>query len=122
VKFLVDMPLSPTLARWLVDEGHDAVHASDIGMERTPDAEIIDCAKREGRTVITADLDYRRLLGHPFCPPFNQGISTLHSGLIDPSKNRQSTAPRLLNRRQQRGSLKDSREPPHLPKFNFQAM
>src|SRR5215216_4327324 len=56
------MPLSPTLARWLADSGHDAIHASDIGMERASDAEIVGRAKREGRTVITADLDYPRLL------------------------------------------------------------
>ena len=56
------MPLSPTLARWLADSGHDAIHASDIGMERALDAEIVGRAKREGRTVITADLDYPRLL------------------------------------------------------------
>jgi predicted nuclease of predicted toxin-antitoxin system len=62
VKFLVDMPLSPTLARWLVDQGHDAIHASDIGMERASDSEIVSCAKQEQRIVITADLDYPRLL------------------------------------------------------------
>jgi predicted nuclease of predicted toxin-antitoxin system len=62
VKFLVDMPLSPGLARWLIDRGHDAIHASDIGMERASDTEIIGRAKQEARTVITADLDYPRLL------------------------------------------------------------
>src|SRR5262245_52518490 len=56
------MPLSPALARWLVDEGHDAIHASDIGMARASDSEIAEHAKREGRIVITADLDYPRLL------------------------------------------------------------
>jgi hypothetical protein len=49
------------------------------------------------------------------------GLSTLHSGPIDPSKNGQSqdTTARLRRRRSQRGSLRDSPEPPHLPKFNF---
>jgi predicted nuclease of predicted toxin-antitoxin system len=45
VKFLVDMPLSSGLARWLIDRGHDTLHASEIGMERASDAEIIDRAK-----------------------------------------------------------------------------
>jgi predicted nuclease of predicted toxin-antitoxin system len=27
VKFLIDMPLPPALAHWLVSQGHDAVHA-----------------------------------------------------------------------------------------------
>jgi predicted nuclease of predicted toxin-antitoxin system len=49
VKFLVDMPLSSGLARWLIDQGHDAVHASEIGMERVSDADIINRANQEGR-------------------------------------------------------------------------
>jgi predicted nuclease of predicted toxin-antitoxin system len=32
VKFLVDMPLSPNLAAWLKKEGHDAVHAVELGL------------------------------------------------------------------------------------------
>jgi predicted nuclease of predicted toxin-antitoxin system len=56
------MPLSPALARWLIDEGHNAVHASDIGMAKAADAEILSRARQEARTVITADLDYSRLL------------------------------------------------------------
>jgi predicted nuclease of predicted toxin-antitoxin system len=62
VKFLVDMPLSPALARWLVDAGYDAIHAGDIGMERAPDVEIVSHASQNERIVITADLDYARLL------------------------------------------------------------
>jgi predicted nuclease of predicted toxin-antitoxin system len=62
VKFLVDMPLSPTLAQWLQSQGHDAVHASVLGLDRAPDTDIIERAKNELRIVITADLDYPRLL------------------------------------------------------------
>ncbi len=62
MKFLIDMPLSPAVAAWLVDQGHDAVHAADLGLHRASDSEIIDRAKQEGRTIITADLDYPRLL------------------------------------------------------------
>ena len=62
MKFLVDMPLSPSLARWLESRGHDAVHASARGLQRAPDSDIIALAKREGRTIVTADLDYPRLL------------------------------------------------------------
>ncbi|TMJ03332.1 MAG: hypothetical protein E6G97_09315 [Alphaproteobacteria bacterium] len=56
------MPLSPTLAVWLVERGHDAVHAADLGLARETDAAILERAKQEGRTVITVDLDYPRLL------------------------------------------------------------
>jgi len=62
MKFLIDMPLSPALARWLVVEGHDALHASELGLGRAPDVEIIERAKHEARTIVTADLDYPRLL------------------------------------------------------------
>jgi len=62
VKFLVDMPLSPELAAWLRDQGHDAVHAAELGLNRAPDVKILARAKQEGRTIITADLDYPRLL------------------------------------------------------------
>jgi predicted nuclease of predicted toxin-antitoxin system len=62
VRFFVDMPLSPELAQWLRAEGHDAVHASGLSMRRTPDSEILQFATRDGRVVITADLDFPRLL------------------------------------------------------------
>ncbi|MBI4287176.1 MAG: DUF5615 family PIN-like protein [Chloroflexi bacterium] len=62
MKFLVDMPLSPRLSHWLAQQGHDAVHASDVGMERASDAQLLQRALLEQRTVITADLDYPRLL------------------------------------------------------------
>jgi predicted nuclease of predicted toxin-antitoxin system len=62
LKFLVDMPLPPALARWLANQGHDAVHASAIGLDRSADTEILTRALREARTVVTADLDYPRLL------------------------------------------------------------
>ena len=62
MNFLVDMPLSPALAAWLREQGHDAVHAADLGLDRAPDVEILARAKHESRTIVTADLDYPRLL------------------------------------------------------------
>jgi len=62
VKFLVDMPLSPALAAWLREEGHDAVHALELGLQHAPDIEIMARAQGERRTIVTADLDYPRLL------------------------------------------------------------
>ncbi|HEX3882522.1 MAG TPA: DUF5615 family PIN-like protein [Stellaceae bacterium] len=62
MKFLIDMPLSQSLAEWLGKRGHDAVHAISLGLGRASDAEIISIAAREGRTIVTADLDYPRLL------------------------------------------------------------
>jgi predicted nuclease of predicted toxin-antitoxin system len=62
VKFLVDMPLPPALAHRLTTQGHDAVHAFAAGLDRSTDTEILTHAKQEARTVVTADLDYPRLL------------------------------------------------------------
>ena len=62
MKFLVDMPLSPALARWLRENGHDAVHAFEVGLASASDEEIAQRARAEDRVVITADLDYMRLL------------------------------------------------------------
>ncbi len=56
------MPLSPGLAAWLIGQGHDAIHASQSGLERAADDQIIGRARAESRIVITADLDYLRLL------------------------------------------------------------
>lgn len=62
MRFLVDMPLSPELAAWLGRQGHDAVHALEVGLDRAPDAVILERARNEERVVVTADLDYPRLL------------------------------------------------------------
>ena len=62
MKFLIDVPLSPALAAWLRGLGHDAVHAVELGLNRAPDVDIMARAKQEGRTVVTADFDYPRLL------------------------------------------------------------
>jgi predicted nuclease of predicted toxin-antitoxin system len=53
---------SPALAIWLRRQGHDAVHAADLGLSRVSDSVLLTRAKPEGRTIITADLDYPRLL------------------------------------------------------------
>ncbi|MDX2203250.1 MAG: DUF5615 family PIN-like protein [Hyphomicrobiaceae bacterium] len=62
MRFLVDMPLSPGLSEWLRLQGHDALHAAELDLHRAPDTLIIERAKLDGRTVVTADLDYPRLL------------------------------------------------------------
>jgi predicted nuclease of predicted toxin-antitoxin system len=58
MRFLIDMPLSPSLRT----QGHDAVHASDISLQRAPDTHILALAKAEARTIVTADRAYPHLL------------------------------------------------------------
>ncbi|MEX2262408.1 MAG: DUF5615 family PIN-like protein [Bryobacteraceae bacterium] len=62
MKFLVDMALSPQVAHFLRTEGHDAAHASELSLNKAPDEEILQLALEQGRVVITADLDFPRLL------------------------------------------------------------
>jgi predicted nuclease of predicted toxin-antitoxin system len=62
VKFLVDMPLSPLFAAWLREQGHDCIHASELALHRASDSELMARAKQEARTIVTADLDYPKLL------------------------------------------------------------
>ncbi|OGW52854.1 MAG: hypothetical protein A2Z46_07850 [Nitrospirae bacterium RBG_19FT_COMBO_55_12] len=59
MNFLVDMPVSPQLARWLNENGHNAVH---VGLHNAKDKQIIDEANKQHRIVITADLDFPQLL------------------------------------------------------------
>ncbi len=45
MNFLVDMPISPVLAAWLKQNGHDAVHASEIGLYTAKDRDLAEFAK-----------------------------------------------------------------------------
>jgi len=62
VKFLVDMPVTPRAVPHLQAAGHDAVHASAVGLSTAADERVLAIARLEGRIVVTADLDYPRLL------------------------------------------------------------
>lgn len=56
------MPVTPKAATHLRAAGHDAVHASHIGLAFATDTAIVELARAERRIVITADLDYPRLI------------------------------------------------------------
>ena len=57
MRFLVDANLPPALARWLVSEGHDAEHVSDLEMERTSDRDIWAYARERDACIVTKDED-----------------------------------------------------------------
>ena len=56
------MPVTPRSIEHLRRAGHEAVHAASVGLATVSDREILEVARREGRVLITADLDYPRLL------------------------------------------------------------
>jgi predicted nuclease of predicted toxin-antitoxin system len=62
MKFLLDMPVSALLLDVLHAYGHEGVHAHQIGKDRAPDIELLNIARREDRIIITADLDFPKLL------------------------------------------------------------
>jgi len=65
MRFLIDQPVSPFLAVWLRSAdggGHDAVHVRERGLSRAADVELLSLARDEQRVIVTADLDFPRLL------------------------------------------------------------
>jgi len=62
MKFLVDNPVSPEIARMLRLAGHDAIHVQDRDLQRSADPVIFACAAREQRIIVTADTDFGLLL------------------------------------------------------------
>jgi predicted nuclease of predicted toxin-antitoxin system len=58
MKFLLDMGLARSTAEHLRQGGHDAVHLREQGLQRLPDQDIVDKAVREGRIILTHDLDF----------------------------------------------------------------
>jgi len=62
MKFLLDMPVSPALLAVLEANGHEGAHAYQIGKSRASDVELLQLARQDGRIVVTADLDFPRLL------------------------------------------------------------
>jgi hypothetical protein len=47
----------------LRSEGHDAIHARDIGLADLTDREVLARATEDGRIVLTFDLDFGEILG-----------------------------------------------------------
>lgn len=66
MKFLLDMPVSASLLNVIRSYGHEGVHASQIGKARASDEELLALARQDGRVIITADLDFPRLLALSF--------------------------------------------------------
>jgi len=58
MRFLADMGVARDVVRWLREQGHDAVHLLDLGLERLPDREIFAKAAAERRILLTFDLDF----------------------------------------------------------------
>jgi predicted nuclease of predicted toxin-antitoxin system len=62
MKALLDMPVSASLLNVLRVHGHEGIHAHAAGLDRAPDRELLAVARRDNRIIITADLDFPRIL------------------------------------------------------------
>ena len=58
MRFLADMGVDRRIVRWLQQNGDEAIHLSDEGLQKLPDLEIFDKAHLEGRIILTFDLDF----------------------------------------------------------------
>ena len=69
MRLLIDAQLPRRLATLLVDNGHDAIHTSDLpNANRTSDADVSRLADEQSRAVVTKDndfLDSHLLFGRP---------------------------------------------------------
>ncbi len=53
------------IAAALTSAGHDVVHVRDFGMERAPDAEVLELARAQDRSLVSADTDFGTILAQP---------------------------------------------------------
>jgi len=68
MKLLFDQNLSPRLVKRLSDLYPDSNHVYPLGIDRTPDKEVWEYARREGFIIVTKDADFGdlcMLLGSP---------------------------------------------------------
>jgi predicted nuclease of predicted toxin-antitoxin system len=56
------MGMSPKVAEWLRNGGHDAVHLRDEQLHRMADLDIFAKAGAEGRMILTFDLDFGEIV------------------------------------------------------------
>ncbi len=62
MRFLADMGVSVRLVQWLREQGHDAVHLQEQGLQRLPNGTIFERAATENRIVLTFDLDFGEIV------------------------------------------------------------
>jgi predicted nuclease of predicted toxin-antitoxin system len=62
MRFLADMPISPRTVSYLKEMGYEAVRASEVGMERAEDEQLLHYAAEQDMVIISMDLDFGGLL------------------------------------------------------------
>ena len=80
-KFKVDENLPTEVAELLASAGHDAVTVGDQRMAGQPDSSVAFVCQREGRAVVTLDLDFADIRTYP--PDTYPGIIVLRLARLD---------------------------------------
>ena len=62
MRFLADAGASPRTVEFLRQLGHDEVHVRTLGLQRSPDLELVHRARADSRVVLTFDLDFGDIL------------------------------------------------------------
>jgi predicted nuclease of predicted toxin-antitoxin system len=62
MRFLADACVAVRVAAWLREQGHDAVHVRELGLQHLADPEVFALAAREQRVVLTFDLDFGEIV------------------------------------------------------------
>lgn len=70
IRLILDQGLAPRAAALLRQQGLDAIHVTEIGLDRADDAAILDAARAGQRICVTLDHDFHAHLaiasqGHP---------------------------------------------------------
>ncbi len=83
MRFLLDECISARLVQTLQESGHDVVHVIDRGLAGHTDHEVLECARIEGRVLVSSDTDFGELLAKqdarmPSVVLFRQGKRTPH--------------------------------------------
>jgi predicted nuclease of predicted toxin-antitoxin system len=62
MRFLLDQDVYAITARLLQQSGHDVTTASELGLSRAADSELLVVAAQQGRIMVTRDRDYGGLV------------------------------------------------------------
>ena len=62
MRFLADMGVSLGVVNWLRENGHDAIHLRDEGLQSATDEVVFEMAASELRVLLTFDLDFGEII------------------------------------------------------------